>query len=54
MTVEKWGDKYILKGIQIIYERYFTIEASEKSYKIQKAVRGRKIKSNVMIESESI
>ena len=54
MTVEKWDDRHTLKGIQEICERYFTIEASEKSYKIQKAVRGRKIKSNVMIESESI
>jgi hypothetical protein len=45
MTMEKSDDRYTLKGIQEIYERYFTLEASDKSYKIQKAVRGRKIKS---------
>jgi hypothetical protein len=54
MTMEKWDDRYTLKGIQEIYERYFTLEASDKSYKIQKVVRGRKIKSNVMIVPKSI
>ena len=43
--MEKSDDRYTLKGIQEIYERYFTLEVSDKSYKIQKAVRGCKIKS---------
>jgi len=46
-------DRYTLEGMIEMDEGYFTIEASEKDHKTQKAGRGSKTKSNVMIIAES-
>jgi hypothetical protein len=46
-------DRYTLEGIIEMDEGYFTIEASEQVHKTQKAGRGSKTKSNVMIMAES-
>ena len=46
-------DRYTLEGMIEMDEGYFTIEDSEQSDKIQKAGRGSKTKSNVMIMAES-
>ena len=46
-------DRYTLEGMIEMDEGYFTIEASEHSHKIQKAGRGSKTKSNVMVMAES-
>lgn len=46
-------DKYTLEGMIEMDEGYFTIEASENEHKTQKAGRGSKTKSNVMIMAES-
>ena len=46
-------DRYTLEGMIEMDEGYFTIEASEREHKIQKAGRGSKTKSNVMIMAES-
>ena len=49
----KRDDRYTLEGMIEMDEGYFTIEASEYSHKTQKAGRGSKTKSNVMIMAES-
>ena len=46
-------DRYTLEGMIEMDEGYFTIEASEQAHKTQKAGRGSKTKSNVMIMAES-
>ena len=46
-------DRYTLEGMIEMDEGYFTIEASEQDHKTQKAGRGSKTKSNVMIMAES-
>lgn len=46
-------DRYTLEGMIEMDEGYFTIEASEQVHKTQKAGRGSKTKSNVMIMAES-
>jgi len=46
-------DKYTLEGMIEMDEGYFTIEASEQQHNTQKAGRGSKTKSNVMIMAES-
>ena len=46
-------DRYTLEGMIEADEGYFTIEASEVEQKTQKAGRGSKTKSNVMIMAES-
>jgi len=46
-------DRYTLEGMIEMDEGYFTIEASEHQHKTQKAGRGNKTKSNVMIMAES-
>jgi ribosomal protein S27E len=46
-------DRYTLEGMIEMDEGYFTIEASENAHKTQKAGRGSKTKSNVMIMAES-
>jgi hypothetical protein len=46
-------DRYTLEGMIEMDEGYFTIEASELAHKTQKAGRGSKTKSNVMIMAES-
>lgn len=46
-------DRYTLEGMIEMDEGYFTIEASENAHKNQKAGRGSKTKSNVMIMAES-
>ncbi len=46
-------DRYTLEGMIEMDEGYFTIEASEQVHKVQKAGRGSKTKSNVMIMAES-
>ena len=46
-------DRYTLEGMIEMDEGYFTIEASEHQHKTQKAGRGSKTKSNVMIMAES-
>ncbi|MCK0123988.1 IS1595 family transposase [Gelidibacter sp. F2691] len=46
-------DRYTLEGMIEIDEGYFTIEASEHQHQTQKAGRGSKTKSNVMIMVES-
>ncbi len=46
-------DRYTLEGMIEMDEGYFTIEASEHDHKTQKAGRGSKTKSNVMIMAES-
>jgi hypothetical protein len=46
-------DSYTLEGMIEMNEGYFTIEASEQVHKTQKASRGSKTKSNVMIIAES-
>ncbi len=54
--VEQWGkrdDRYTLEGMIEMDEGYFTIEASKLAHKTQKAGRGSKTKSNVMIMAES-
>ncbi len=49
----KRDDRYTLEGMIEMDEGYFTIEASEHSHKTQKAGRGSKTKSNVMVMAES-
>jgi len=49
----KREDKYTLEGMIEMDEGYFTIEASEHEHKTQKAGRGSKTKSNVMVMAES-
>ena len=46
-------DRYTLEGMIEMDEGYFTIEASEQSHNTQKAGRGSKTKSNVMVMAES-
>ena len=46
-------DRYTLEGMIEMDEGYFTIEASEHNHKTQKAGRGSKTKSNVMVMAES-
>jgi hypothetical protein len=46
-------DRYTLEGMIEMDEGYFTIEASQGEHKTQKAGRGSKTKSNVMIMAES-
>jgi len=46
-------DRYTLEGMIEMDEGYFTIEASEQDHKAQKAGRGSKTKSNVMLIAES-
>jgi len=46
-------NRYTLEGIIEMDEDYFTIEASEKEHNIQKAGRGSKTKSNVMVMAKS-
>ncbi len=46
-------DRYTLEGMIEMDEGYFTIEASEHEHQTQKAGRGSKTKSNVMIMAES-
>jgi hypothetical protein len=46
-------DRYTLEGIIEIDEGYFTIEAYEQEHNTQKAGRGSKTKSNVMVMAES-
>lgn len=46
-------DRYTLEGMIEMDEGYFTIEASEHDHKTQKAGRGSKTKSNVMVMAES-
>lgn len=46
-------DKYTLEGMIEMDEGYFTIEASEQEHATQKAGRGSKTKSNVMLMAES-
>ena len=46
-------DRYTLEGMIEMDEGYFTIEASQKDHKTQKAGRGSKTKANVMIMAES-
>jgi len=46
-------DRYILEGMIEMDEGYFTVEASQQEHKTQKAGRGSKTKSNVMIMAES-
>lgn len=46
-------DRYTLEGMIEMDEGYFTIEASENAHKTQKAGRGSKTKSNVMVMAES-
>jgi hypothetical protein len=45
--------RYTLEGMIEMDEGYFTIEASKQAHKTQKAGRGSKTKSNVMIMEES-
>ena len=49
----KRDDRYTLEGMIEMDEGYFTIEASEQEHKTQKAGRGSKTKSNVMVMAES-
>jgi DNA-directed RNA polymerase subunit RPC12/RpoP len=49
----KRDDRYTLEGMIEIDEGYFTIEASEYEHNTQKAGRGSKTKSNVMVMAES-
>jgi len=49
----KRDDRYTLEGMIEMDEGYFTIEASEYEHNTQKAGRGSKTKSNVMIMAES-
>ena len=46
-------DRYTLEGMIEMDEGYFTIEASEQQHASQKAGRGSKTKSNVMVMAES-
>lgn len=46
-------DRYTLEGMIEMDEGYFTIEASAQDHKTQKAGRGSKTKSNVMVMAES-
>jgi hypothetical protein len=46
-------DRYTLEGMIEMDEGYFTIEASEQAHRSQKAGRGSKTKSNVMVMAES-
>ena len=46
-------DRYTLEGMIEMDEGYFTIQAAEQNHKTQKAGRGSKTKSNVMIMAES-
>ncbi|WP_298950032.1 IS1595 family transposase [uncultured Polaribacter sp.] len=46
-------DRYTLEGMIEMDEGYFTIEASGQEHKTQKAGRGSKTKSNVMVMAES-
>lgn len=46
-------ERYTLEGMIEMDEGYFTIEASEQAHRTQKAGRGSKTKSNVMIMAES-
>jgi len=46
-------DRYTLEGMIEMDEGYFTIEASQQAHKTQKAGRGSKTKSNVMVMAES-
>lgn len=46
-------DRYTLEGMIEMDEGYFTIEASVQDHKTQKAGRGSKTKSNVMVMAES-
>lgn len=49
----KRDDRYTLEGMMEMDEGYFTIEGNEHAHKTQKAGRGSKTKSNVMIMAES-
>lgn len=46
-------DRYTLEGMIEMDEGYFTVEASELAHKTQKAGRGSKTKTNVMVMAES-
>ncbi len=46
-------DRYTLEGMLEMDEGYFTIEASQHDHQTQKAGRGSKTKSNVMVMAES-
>lgn len=46
-------DRYTLEGMIEMDEGYFTIEASQQAHETQKAGRGSKTKSNVMVMAES-
>ena len=46
-------DRYTIEGMIEMDEGYFTVEASENDHKTQKAGRGSKTKTNVMIMAES-
>lgn len=46
-------DRYTLEGMIEMDEGYFTVEASQQAHNTQKAGRGSKTKSNVMIMAES-
>ncbi|MFT5737520.1 MAG: hypothetical protein ACJAU2_000356 [Maribacter sp.] len=46
-------DRYTLEGMIEVDKGYFTIAASAQNHKLQKAGRGRKTKSNVMLMAES-
>ena len=49
----KRDDRYTLEGMIEMDEGYFTIEATEQEHNTQKAGRGSKTKSNVMVMAES-
>lgn len=49
----KRDERYTLEGMMEMDEGYFTIEGNEHAHKTQKAGRGSKTKSNVMIMAES-
>lgn len=46
-------DRYTLEGMLEMDEGYFTVEASQQAHNTQKAGRGSKTKSNVMVLAES-
>lgn len=47
------GNRYTLEGMIEMDEKYFTTEASKQEHETQKAGRGSKNKTNVMIKTES-
>jgi len=52
-AMEQWDNRYTLEWKIAADEGYFTIEASARKHKIQKAGRDSKTKNNVMILAES-